>query len=780
MKITSNLYVNAYSFQAKKKVDSKHSSIKEPLPKETAPYSTELLNEIYNVKSKKMDVDSAKSKLLRQLNEVLDANRDIDELYNDYVRKMTIRERDMIRRFEKLLAERDAIVENPPSDFREFEVKFRDMESRRAQLEKDMRMKYEFVLPDKRDDKIDCALLNRFKNAALEDNFNFEKIYQDYYKDLNNVETVEELTKRYPKIKIPMPAHVVMAEKIEDCLTRDFYQKALTFISAEDRDGFFGFCENRVKEICPKTSKLSDEEYERVVQVAVLNISYAIEKIFGNNGINNVPEVRKNKKVLINDLDARLLNMDYQDFVLSVMRQMYFEHKNPSAIKYSDGKNTVSLSEIQGTPYKVDKPSEKIKPFIRAGADVERAKRNYGGFNDEQLNDRLEFFVNKEISNNVNFLEKFVEFSSCDLSTKDRENYIKFLRILDAVIDEKLTEKDALKILNDNDIKPHETAKKQEAEKLEILEAMRLEQQNAYELNILKSEFDDVINILYMNDMSGLASTCSNYRPESLDKNSVEKANFIINTVSSNCSANLEITSKDKIKSIIVNRNTYNFYKENSPDDPLFIQAIKYAKDYDGNVDIDKAGRYLHNAEVSKNAPKSLEYVSDKEIIEGIMNREKSQDKQIEYLCKFDEYNNLSEEQKSQINEIVDLFYKEDSVEKYILRQIVETKYVKKDTVAQARINENGDTVDVTITANAKQKILDKYKFPNCLTYMQAFEDGMKTFASDWGSTGIKKTGTNNRALEYKLEIKIMGHDDRLFSKENNYYFDVFSDRGLH
>ena len=63
---------------------------------------------------------------------------------------------------------------------------------------------------------------------------------------------------------------------------------------------------------------------------------------------------------------------------------------------------------------------------------------------------------------------------------------------------------------------------------------------------------------------------------------------------------------------------------------------------------------------------------------------------------------------------------------------------------------------------------------------MQAFEDGMKMFATDWGSTGIKKTGTNNKALEYKLEIKIMGHDDRLFSKENDYIFDVFSDRGLH
>lgn len=780
MKITNNLNVNTYAFQAKKKNLPKISDEKTPVNQELQPYSAQTLQGIYNVKPKKMNIEESKSKLLRQLNEVLDANRDIDELYNNFMRKMSMGEDHFMKQAEMLALEMDEFMDNQNLSPLEALMKIEEFDRRRKQLKKEAFKKREFVLPEKRDDKIDCALLNAFKTAALEDNFNFEKVYQNYYKDLNNIDNVEELTKRYPKIKIPTPAHVVVADRIADCLTRDFYKKMEKLILAGDDDKTIEFCENAVKQICAKHPKLSEQEYKRVVDVAVINLAYNFEKLHNKNSINSVPEIRKNKKVQISDLDLRLINIDYQDFVLSVMKQMYLEHKNPSAIKYSDGKNSVSLSELQGTPYKIEKPSEKIKPFIRSGNEIELAKRNYGHFNDEQLHNRLEFFVNKEIANNVNFLEKFVEFSSCDLSTKDKDNFIKFLRILDAITDEKLSEKDALKIIETENIKPIETAKKQEAERQEILENMRLEQQRAYELNTLKSEFDDAINLLYMNDMSGLASTCSNYRPDKLDKESIEKANFIIGTINSNCTENGTITGKDKIKSLIINRDIFNYYNENEPESLDFKLAIKYAKDYNGNVDIDKAGRYLHNSEIIQNAPQSLEYIADKEIVEGIINRAKTQDEQTKYLCKFDEYNNLSDKEKTEINSFIDLFYLDDNVEKYILKQIIETKYLDTNTVNKAKINENGDTVDVTITSNAKKQIFDKYKFPNCLTYMQAFEDGMKTFASDWGSTGIKKTGTNNKALEYKLEIKIMGHDDRLFSKENDYYFDIFSDRGLH
>lgn len=97
------------------------------------------------------------------------------------------------------------------------------------------------------------------------------------------------------------------------------------------------------------------------------------------------------------------------------------------------------------------------------------------------------------------------------------------------------------------------------------------------------------------------------------------------------------------------------------------------------------------------------------------------------------------------------------------------------------RINEKGsETIETAISANAKQQILDKYKFPICLEYMRGFEEALSSFASARGASGIKKTGSNNNALEYKMELKLKGHDDRLFSSQNNYIFDIYSSRGLH
>ena len=111
-----------------------------------------------------------------------------------------------------------------------------------------------------------------------------------------------------------------------------------------------------------------------------------------------------------------------------------------------------------------------------------------------------------------------------------------------------------------------------------LLETLRAEQQKSFELNSLKLKFDDAVNILYMNDLSNLAATCTNLRPESLDVEDVENANFVIEAINSNLSDDYVIENKHKIKSLISNRNSYNYYKENSADNPIFLKAKKYAK----------------------------------------------------------------------------------------------------------------------------------------------------------------------------------------------------------
>jgi hypothetical protein len=56
----------------------------------------------------------------------------------------------------------------------------------------------------------------------------------------------------------------------------------------------------------------------------------------------------------------------------------------------------------------------------------------------------------------------------------------------------------------------------------------------------------------------------------------------------------------------------------------------------------------------------------------------------------------------------------------------------------------------------------------------------MKTCASEKGFAGIKKTGLNNNSIDYKMELKIKNYTDRIFSSNNDYVFDVYSEKGMH
>ena len=234
--------------------------------REYAPYPYLSFGAIHNVKQKKFDIDSAKEKLLRQLNEILEANLDIEELYSIHMRKFLNEKNQFIKKAEMLFLEMQEVEENEFLRPEQRLKKYAEFHKRHMQLEKESRKKWEFVLPKKFDEKIDFALLNSFKTAALEDNFNFEKVYQDYYKDLSTIDNIQDIPKRYPNIKIPVLAHIVVAEKIESCLTRDFYEDLSELMLEEkDEEEIIDFCQSKVKQICVKNPNLSDEEYDELI-----------------------------------------------------------------------------------------------------------------------------------------------------------------------------------------------------------------------------------------------------------------------------------------------------------------------------------------------------------------------------------------------------------------------------------------------------------------------------------------------------------------------------------
>ena len=109
----------------------------------------------------------------------------------------------------------------------------------------------------------------------------------------------------------------------------------------------------------------------------------------------------------------------------------------------------------------------------------------------------------------------------------------------------------------------------------------------------------------------------------------------------------------------------------------------------------------------------------------------------------------------------------------------IENDYINTDTVSQVILNDT-DKTNATISARAKRQILEKYKFPRCIEFMYGFEKALTTISSDKGTSGIKKITKNNKAMEYKMELKLINHDDRIFASKEDYYFDVFSDKGLH
>jgi hypothetical protein len=151
----------------------------------------------------------------------------------------------------------------------------------------------------------------------------------------------------------------------------------------------------------------------------------------------------------------------------------------------------------------------------------------------------------------------------------------------------------------------------------------------------------------------------------------------------------------------------------------------------------------------------------------------KDTDKAVEYLCKYDDYLDMSDVEKSKISKILSIFDKKDELDKTLLKAIIEDEYTKVPTTDMAQLNES-KKVKATIAPKAKQEILEYYHFPKCLEYFDAFEYALPQIATKRGTSGIKKLGPNF------YELKITGHDDRLVAENGEYIFNKFDETGFH
>ena len=154
MKILNNYTLNIRKMQVKQQSLPILSEQKSYETREYAPYPYLSFGAIHNVKQKKFDIDSAKEKLLRQLNEILEANLDIEELYSIHMRKFLNEKNQFIKKAEMLFLEMQEVEENEFLRPEQRLKKYSEFHKRHMQLEKESRKKWEFVLPKKFDEKI--------------------------------------------------------------------------------------------------------------------------------------------------------------------------------------------------------------------------------------------------------------------------------------------------------------------------------------------------------------------------------------------------------------------------------------------------------------------------------------------------------------------------------------------------------------------------------------------------------------------------------------------------
>ncbi|MCM1339134.1 MAG: hypothetical protein NC191_05645 [Muribaculaceae bacterium] len=747
-------------------------------------YSRIPFGAIHNVQQPKklINVEQEKAKLLKQLDDILQTQPDNytkEELMIITIHRNIKFTKAQIERIKKLENRLDEIIADTKMNQQQRTNALFEAEKEFKHIKNHRSLKPEtHPLKKPGNEKIDYKLINRFKTAILSDNFRLDKVYKNYYQDLENINTIKELNKKYPKIKVPPRPEDIIAQKIVSTLTRDFYEDFSHKCKIGAEEGF-DFSDKKIKKIFHDISQKYgfDEDYLYVKAAKATHM--AIVDVYKNaklNGFSTLHGHRKNTTPQITELDLKLLALNFDDVVLSTVRQQYLEGKKPNEIVYKFQNTEIPIKSLSNTEYKFEKVPEKPRSLIKIAEKIHQGQRSYNLFNHDMLLSRLDYFSNTELVNSDELFEQIIQFSEC--KPQDRQNIIRFLQELDKINDGEKSIKSGLKTIAQEKIKPLETERINNEQYQAELQRKKLEQEKKAKLNDFKSEFDNVLDVLYLNDMTDIATICSKYRPKNLEPKTLEDTKFLIKTINDNTNEFSEI-NKLKVETYITNWDTYKYYEANDPKNPIFIKATQFATDSEGNLDMIKAGQFITNSEIIQTYPQSLEFAPNPELLKRIMEKKSDNIDAALTLCKLNDYTILEDNEKASVIKLLEMFDLKNTLDKVALKNIIENNYAQTDTKSTIELNEN-DSIETTMSAKAKQEIIEKYKFPNCLEYLEAFENALSKMATARGSAGVKLLSKNNEAIEYKMELKINGHDDRLFSSENNYYFDIFSARGLH
>lgn len=628
-------------------------------------------------------------------------------------------------------------------------------------------------------DNYDYALINKFKNAILDDNFNLEEIRKEHYKDLETIETVEEFKKKYPSIRIPKDPKDVITDKILETLNRQFYLNLDELFNTKDEDTITAFLiDYFIKYFEKLAPQLNNKTAEDLLDTLGFRVSSKVlesyERFKIRENFDSIPEFRKNSIANVSDADRDFFDLDYNTFVLSTLKKMYLNGEKLNKIEYTEGSKKINIPSIKASEYKFEKIPEKIKKVINEAQKPAKLQRDYLNYTKNELKTKLENYSITKIAENEEIFDLMIEFNGCKFTEEDKQYLIKFLQILDKITDKELSIDEALESIRANNIRPYGTDKLNELERIDIQKKLKQEQQKIMALNQIREKFNDSLNSLYEINLQNLAEQFAKFYPETLEEEKIKETNAVIDIIQKS----LKLKDPKKIKNAILRWEIFKDYSKNSNETTeIFKNALEYAKDFDPSEIEQKSGQYLLNRELVEDYPASLELVPNSKLFKTVMEKY-GHDKNLATisLCKYEDYSLLNKEEKSSILNILNIFDAKNPDDRTILKYIIEKDYINSETT----YNNPDIRQVVSMTATPKRAILEKYKFPGCLELFVAFEEALSSRSREGSSSGIKKTGTNNNALAHKMEVKIVSFPDRLFSSKNNYKFDIYSERGLH